>query len=52
MKAEKAVHKHESHLHKGQPKTKFSSGGRTITNANLKKYGRNLARAKNQSGAK
>jgi hypothetical protein len=28
------------------------SGGHGVTNVNLKKYGRNLARAKNQSGSK
>jgi hypothetical protein len=32
------------------PAKKFAAGG--VTSANAKKYGRNLARAKNQSGSK
>ncbi len=48
MKPEKAVHKHESHMHKGKTPTKFKGGG--VTSEAMKKYGRNLARAKNQGG--
>ena len=40
------IHKHESKLHAGEPKTKFAKGG--VTSANMKKMGRNLARAMNQ----
>ena len=43
-----AVHTHEKKLHPGKPMTKFAKGG--VTSANAKKFGRNLARAKNQSG--
>lgn len=43
-----AVHKHEKKLHPGKPMTKFAKGG--VTSINAKKFGRNLARAKNQSG--
>ena len=46
MKAEKAVHKHEGHMHKGKPKTKFSSGGKT--NMDMLKLGRNRAKIKAQ----
>lgn len=42
----KAVHKHESALHKGQPKTKLAKGGKT--NAQMKAMGRNLAKVANQ----
>jgi hypothetical protein len=44
-----AVHKHEKKLHPGKPMTKFAKGGPHFF-ANAKKFGRNLARAKNQSG--
>jgi hypothetical protein len=49
MKAEKAVHKHESHMHPGKSKTKFSAGG--MTQANMLKYGRNMAKIMNQRGS-
>jgi len=43
-----AVHKHEKSKHKGQPLTKLRKGG--VTGESMRKLGRNLARAKNQSG--
>lgn len=43
-----AVHKHEKAKHKGQPLTKLKKGG--VTGESMLKYGRNLARAKNQTG--
>ena len=43
-----AVHKHEKSKHKGQPLTKLKKGG--VTSAAMKAVGRNMARAKNQSG--
>jgi hypothetical protein len=43
-----AVHKHEKKMHPGKSLTKLAKGG--VTSANMKKFGRNLARAKNQSG--
>ena len=43
-----AIHKHEKKMHPGKPLTKLAKGG--VTSANMKKFGRNLARAKNQSG--
>ena len=43
-----AIHKHEKRMHPGKPLTKLAKGG--VTSANMKKFGRNLARAKNQSG--
>jgi hypothetical protein len=42
----KAVHKHESAMHKGKPKTKLAKGG--VTNQQLKKLGRGLAKVANQ----
>ena len=44
--AQKAVHKHEKHMHPGKPMTKFSKGG--VTQFNLRKFGRNVARVMNQ----
>ena len=41
-----AVHKHEKKMHPGKAPTKLAKGG--VTSSNMKKYGRNLARAKNQ----
>ena len=41
-----AVHKHEKALHKGQPMTKLKAGGKT--NADMLKYGRNMAKVMNQ----
>jgi hypothetical protein len=48
MKTEikKAVHKHESAMHKGKPKTKLAKGGKT--NMQMKTLGRNLAKIANQ----
>ena len=43
-----AVHKHEKKLHPGQPMTKLKKGG--PTSMDRKNFGRNLSRAKNQSG--
>jgi hypothetical protein len=43
-----AVGKHEKNMHPGKKPTKLAKGG--VTSANAKKFGRNLARAKNQSG--
>lgn len=44
-----AVHKHEKAKHKGSPLTKLKKGG--PTGADMRKYGRNMARAMNQRGA-
>jgi len=44
--AAKEVHKHEGHLHKGQPMTKMAKGG--VTGKAMKAVGRNMARAMNQ----
>ena len=41
-----AVHKHERAKHKGQPLTKLRAGGKT--NAEMKQYGRNMAKVMNQ----
>ena len=41
-----AVHKHERAKHKGQPLTKLKKGG--PTSMDMRKMGRNLARARNQ----
>jgi hypothetical protein len=48
MKTEikQAVHKHESAMHKGKPKTKLAKGGKT--NMQMKTMGRNLAKIANQ----
>ena len=44
-----AVHKHESAMHPGKPMTKLKKGG--VTSLEMKKYGRNLARAMNQKSS-
>jgi hypothetical protein len=41
-----AVHKHESAMHAGKPKTKLAKGG--VTNEQLKRLGRGLAKVANQ----
>jgi len=41
-----AIHKHEKHDHPGKPLTKLAKGGKT--NANMLKYGRNMAKVMNQ----
>ena len=51
MKADKkmiasAVHKHEKKMHPGKPMTKLRAGGKT--NADMLKYGRNMAKVMNQ----
>ena len=43
-----AVHKHEKSKHKGTPLTKLKKGG--PTSADMKRVGRNMARAMNQRG--
>jgi hypothetical protein len=43
-----AVHKHEKSKHKGSPLTKLKKGG--PTSADMKRVGRNMARAMNQRG--
>lgn len=43
-----AVHKHEKKLHPGKPMTKLKKGG--PTGMDMRKMGRNLARAANQRG--
>ena len=43
-----AVHKHEKSKHKGQPLTKLKKGG--VTGESMRKFGRNMARATNQTG--
>lgn len=47
MDAKKAVRKHEQRMHPGKKPT-FKKGG--VTSMEMKKMGRNLARAKNQGG--
>ena len=42
----KAVHKHESAMHPGKPKTKLAKGGKT--NLQMKQLGRGLAKVANQ----
>lgn len=44
--AKKAVHKHERAMHPGKPLTKLAKGGKT--NADMKKYGRGMAKVINQ----
>ena len=44
-----AVHKHEKKLHPGKPLTKLAKGGKT--NADMKKYGRNVAKIINQKSS-
>ena len=46
MDAKKAVHKHEKAMHPGKPLTKLKKGG--VTSMDMKRMGRNLARAMNQ----
>ena len=41
-----AVHKHERAMHPGKPLTKLRAGGKT--NADMKKYGRGMAKVMNQ----
>ena len=41
-----AVHKHEKKMHPGKPMTKLKKGG--PTSMDMRKMGRNLARARNQ----
>ena len=43
-----AVHKHEARMHPGKPMTKLKKGG--PTGMDMRKMGRNLARAANQRG--
>ena len=45
----KAVHKHESNMHKGHKMTKLKAGG--PTSMDRKKYGKNMARVMNQRGS-
>jgi hypothetical protein len=44
--AASAVHKHEKAMHPGKPMTKMRAGGKT--NADMLKYGRNMAKVMNQ----
>jgi hypothetical protein len=44
--AKAAVHKHERAMHPGKPLTMLRAGGKT--NAEMKKYGRNMAKVMNQ----
>jgi hypothetical protein len=44
--AKTAVHKHEKAMHPGKPMTKLRAGGKT--NADMLKYGRNMAKIMNQ----
>ena len=46
MDAKTAVHKHEKIMHPGQKPTKLKAGGKT--NADMLKYGRNMAKVVNQ----
>ena len=46
MDAKKAVHKHEKAMHPGKPLTKLKAGG--PTSEDMKRVGRNMARAMNQ----
>ena len=43
-----AVHKHERSMHPGKPMTKLKKGG--PTGMDMRKVGRNMARASNQRG--
>jgi hypothetical protein len=45
MSPQAAVSKHEARMHPGKTKT-FKAGG--VTSSEMKKYGRNVARAMNQ----
>jgi hypothetical protein len=44
--AAKAVHMHEKNMHPGKAPTKMKAGGKT--NADMLKYGRNMAKVMNQ----
>lgn len=44
-----AIHKHEKSKHPGSALTKLKKGG--VTSMDMKKHGRNLARAMNQRSA-
>jgi len=46
MDAKTAVRKHEKNMHPGQKPTKLKAGGKT--NADMLKYGRNMAKIMNQ----
>lgn len=46
MDAKTAVRKHEKNMHPGQKPTKLKAGGKT--NADMFKYGRNMAKVVNQ----
>ena len=46
MDAKTAVRKHEKNMHPGQKPTKLRAGGKT--NADMLKYGRNMAKVMNQ----
>ena len=46
MDAKTAVRKHEKNMHPGQKPTKLKAGGKT--NADMLKYGRNMAKVINQ----
>jgi hypothetical protein len=46
MDAKTAVRKHEKNMHPGQKPTKLKAGGKT--NADMLKYGRNMAKVMNQ----
>jgi hypothetical protein len=46
MDAKTAVRKHEKNMHPGKPPTKLKAGGKT--NADMLKYGRNMAKVMNQ----
>ncbi len=46
MDAKTAVRKHEKNMHPGQKPTKLKAGGKT--NADMLKYGRNMANVMNQ----
>ena len=46
MDAKTAVRKHEKNMHPGQKPTKMKAGGKT--NADMLKYGRNMAKVVNQ----
>lgn len=45
-KIKEAVHKHEAAMHPGKKPTKLKAGGKT--NADMLKYGRNMAKVMNQ----
>jgi hypothetical protein len=46
MDAKTAVRKHEKNMHPGQKPTPMKAGGKT--NADMLKYGRNMAKVMNQ----